>query len=255
MAKRKPIAPILASKFSAEYNAAMLQYNIFEKIELTKYLISVFNTYLETKEPNKSVLKLHKNELEEIKKKLGKNYKAFKQAQFYKYFDFDIVIAEKKIYKDKEFNELEEQNMSDYEIETFLKMGINILEFELDKFYMEIDSSENENLGDTSSKLSNAKSIVKSKVTRDKDDKLTILNQKETTLLLAHLRQANVFLKEDYCKPAQAGLAMNILTGYSFKTISQDLVHKNLIDSKENRSELKAILTRILVSIDKGLTE
>lgn len=255
MPKRKPIATILISEFSMDYNKAMPHYNTFEKIELTKHLIGVFNTYFESKESNKAALKLHKNELEEIKKKFGKKFQAFKKAQLFQYFNFDIIIAEKLIYSEKEFNEMEEQSMSEFEIETFLKLGINLLESKLEEFYMEIDSTENENLGDTSSKLSNAKSIVKSKITRDKDDKLTVLNQKETTLLLAHLRQANVFLKEDYCKPAQAGLAMNILTGYSFKTISQDLVHKNLIDSKENRSELKAILTRILVSIDKGLTE
>lgn len=265
MAKRKPIAPILASKFSVEYNAAMLHYNTFEKIELTKYLMNLFQVHLAYKEPSKAQLKSIKEELEKIKLTYGKRLKAFKNAQLHKYINFDIVISEKEIYTDEEFNEMEQQGMTDSEIETFLNLVGNLLEFQLDELYLELEPTELErpekglpkieSIDTTNIDWKGAAEIVKSKTKRGKEDKYTVLNEKQTALLIAYLRQFKVFFREANCDFTKAGLAVNILTGYSMSTIRQDLGKKDIIDTKENRAELKMILNRILGNIDKGLTE
>ncbi len=249
MKKRSLIATTLIKKFSNDYTEVMKLYGLDEKIELTKYLLNVINTYLEDKEPTRSQLKLINDELDTIKKKYGQNFKAFRNAQFHKYFLFDIILAEKGIYSDKEYLRLNPQSLKDLERKGFLIGGRNLLQNSLDNLYLGINPQRPEILNGTKVKKS------KGKIKRTKGDNYTFLNEDQTALLVAHLRQFNVFLKGDNCNLLEAGEAVNILTGYSVDTIRQDLGKPELMETKENKDKVKLILNRMYGNIDKGLTE
>jgi hypothetical protein len=64
---------------------------------------------------------------------------------------------------------------------------------------------------------------AKVRIKRERDDKVTILNQEQTALLIHCLRQTKIILKDEFLNNKEAGMAFSILTGYSTDTIRQNL--------------------------------
>ena len=56
---------------------------------------------------------------------------------------------------------------------------------------------------------------IKGKIKRERDDKVTLLNQEQTGLLIYCLRKTKVILNDEFLNNKQAGQAFSILTGYS----------------------------------------
>lgn len=75
---------------------------------------------------------------------------------------------------------------------------------------------------------------TKGKIKRERDDKITSLNQEQTALLIYGLRNAKIILRDEYLNNKEAGQAFSILTGYSAETIRQNL----------NKSEQARIATK-----------
>ena len=74
---------------------------------------------------------------------------------------------------------------------------------------------------------------TKGKPKRDRDDKLTCLNQEQTALLIYCLRETKIILKDELLNNKEAGQAFSALTGYSADTIRQNL----------NKSEVARLAT------------
>ena len=110
MIHRSSISSRLAQKFLNDYTAVMKHYKTEEQIELTKFLQNVFSIYLAEEESEAAKIKWIEEKLESLKKKYGKNFKAYHNGQLHQYFRFDIVLM--KVYTTEEFNNLKEQSLT-----------------------------------------------------------------------------------------------------------------------------------------------
>ena len=64
---------------------------------------------------------------------------------------------------------------------------------------------------------------TKVRIKRERDDKVTLLNQEQTALLIHCLRKTRVILIDEFLNNKEAGQAFSILTGYSADTLRQNL--------------------------------
>ncbi|MBI3134211.1 MAG: hypothetical protein HYZ14_05985 [Bacteroidetes bacterium] len=98
---------------------------------------------------------------------------------------------------------------------------------------------------------------LKGRPQRNGDDKITVLNQEQTVLLIHYLKKAKVFFQDDYLTNKQAGQAFHILTGYSADSLRQKLANHELnqINSKKNLVDLKNLFVNIMNLISNDLNE
>jgi hypothetical protein len=87
---------------------------------------------------------------------------------------------------------------------------------------------------------------TKVRIKRERDDKVTLLNQEQTALLIHCLRKTRVILIDEFLNNKEAGQAFSILTGYSADTLRQNL----------NKSETANIATiKNVEVVEKALKE
>lgn len=87
---------------------------------------------------------------------------------------------------------------------------------------------------------------TKGKIKRERDDKVTLLNQEQTALLIHCLRKTKIILIDEFLNNKEAGQAFSILTGYSADTLRQNL----------NKSETANIATiKNVEVVEKALKE
>ncbi len=98
---------------------------------------------------------------------------------------------------------------------------------------------------------------IKGRPKRTGDDKLTVLNQEQTVLLIHYLQKAKVFYQGDFLTNKQAGQAFHILTGYSADTIRLKLGSNelDLINSKKNLTDLHNLFIKISNLISNELKD
>ena len=92
----------------------------------------------------------------------------------------------------------------------------------------------------------------KVRIKRSRDDKVTILNQEQITLLIFCLQKTDVILKGELLSNKEAGQAFSILTGYSADTIRQNLSNEELhkISTAKNAIAVQKALETVLKFID-----
>ncbi len=132
----------LIIKFDEEYqNLLKVQdYSTDEKIELTEHLLKAtdyIQEYVKTQD-SKDWKKYADAETELLKKYRGR-LKAYTDIQFYKYFDFRLVLAHKEIITQEQFNSMKsaaEQSLSVEEIDLFLSDVNHLLSLSLHFLYL-----------------------------------------------------------------------------------------------------------------------
>ncbi len=240
--------------FIKDYKQAMQQYSIEEQIEFTKYLLKLSDIYYKEAEETETNIHWIQQESERLKKKYGKNFKPYRNAQLYQYFHFDILLVEKGIFTTEEFNNFknaEEQQLNQTERKSFMGGCCRGLQHALDELYLE-SPPESTTLNGANKEESKTE---KAKIKRNANDRLTSLTQEQTALLLHYLQQERVFLKDEYLKNKEAGIAFEILTGYSQNTLRQNLSGVKEYQNKINLKEIDNLLTRLKIAIDKALKE
>ncbi len=94
---------------------------------------------------------------------------------------------------------------------------------------------------------------IKGRIKRERDDKVTLLNQEQTALLIYCLRKTKVILIDEFLNNKEAGVAFSILTGYSADTIRQNLskteLHKTA--TAKNVEMVEKALKEVLKYIEK----
>lgn len=96
---------------------------------------------------------------------------------------------------------------------------------------------------------------IKGRPARKSDDKLTVLNQEQTVLLVHYLQKSKMIFQGDFLKSNQAGRAFHILTGFSADTIRQKLgdAELKLINTKKNLTDLDNAFAKIRILIANDL--
>jgi hypothetical protein len=99
------------------------------------------------------------------------------------------------------------------------------------------------------------KGKLKGRPQRSSDDKLTVLNQEQTVLLIHYLQKSKMIFQGDFLKSNQAGQAFHILTGFSADTIRQKLgdTELKLINTKKNLTDLDNAFAKIRILIANDL--
>ncbi len=127
---RLQVVPLLAQRFSRDYDLVIKQYPAVQQLEITQHLLDIVELFeqCETKEDS-GLYRQFRDKEEVLLKKYGKSLQPYTSRQFYQYFVFDLVLAEKEIYATESFNALpgEEQRLSLPEIKEFLKVCHNLL--------------------------------------------------------------------------------------------------------------------------------
>jgi hypothetical protein len=128
--QRFKVVPLLAQNFIRDYDDAVKQYELPQQLELTDHLLAVMDLmeqYTETTDD--AIWKQYSEKEDALLKKYGKTLKPYAAKYFYKYFSFDIVLAEKEIYSGEEFNRLtsDEQGLTLNERLSFIRWCHNSL--------------------------------------------------------------------------------------------------------------------------------
>jgi hypothetical protein len=97
---------------------------------------------------------------------------------------------------------------------------------------------------------SNLSGKKRGRINRRAEDNITCLNREQTILLIQYLKEAGVFLKDEYLTDLDAGKAFELLTGYSQNTLRQDLGKFYQFQNKENLKRLHQILSQVTNKID-----
>lgn len=90
---------------------------------------------------------------------------------------------------------------------------------------------------------------------REAFDNKTCLTQEQTVLLLHYLQEKKVIFRDEYLTNKNAGIAFELLTGYSQNTLRQDLSKINDYKSKPNLKAVDNALTAMKLALDKDLKE
>lgn len=88
------------------------------------------------------------------------------------------------------------------------------------------------------------------RINRRAEDNITSLNREQTILLIQYLKEASVFLRDEYLTDLDAGKAFELLTGDSQNTLRQDLGKFYQFQSKENLKKLHQIFSQIIHLIE-----
>lgn len=91
------------------------------------------------------------------------------------------------------------------------------------------------------------------KFTRRRDDQLTKLNQEQTVLLAIYLKEAGAFLRDDLLPATETARAFELLTGYSYNTLRQDIGKYFDFENKENLTKLQNLLNNVNALIEKRM--
>lgn len=127
---RFQVVPLLAQRFIRDYEEVIKQYYLPQQLELTDHLLNVLDLmeqYIDTSDGE--VWQQYRQKEDALLKKYGKTLKPYADKYFYKYFDFDLVLAEKEIYSTEEFNRLtsDEQGLTLSERHLFTRVCRNVL--------------------------------------------------------------------------------------------------------------------------------
>ncbi len=104
---RDQVVPLLIKQFVLDYHEGTKGYEFPVKLELTEHLLVSVGLMLLYAQRNNEAVYEHYVELEdELLRKYRKALKPYFVKQFFKYFWFDEVLLEKKIYTKEEFNRI-----------------------------------------------------------------------------------------------------------------------------------------------------
>ncbi len=256
---RRFVPSLLAKQYIKDYQASIAEFPPDKKIELVEHLLEcldIVEAYMAN--PTKENWKNYATKENVFLKKHGKRLKVYRQKNMYLYYGDPTLLAEKEIYSTEEWNALKigEQQLSSEEFASFAKLCRNALYFERDFLLVEQipkDEKEEDNTDGLGGKKSTKMKQVK--INREAQDKKTSLSQEQTVLLIHLLREEKVLLKEQDLNDKDAGIAFEILTGYSQNTLRINLGQPHLRQNKINLKEIDNLLTRLKINIGKDLKE
>ena len=126
---------ILAQRFIRDYDEVMRHYGPEDKLHITQHFLRVLDIqqqYIKTEDVN--IYKQFTALEETLLRHYGKALKAYRDKQFYLYFDPGLVLTEKGIYSSEIFNDLppQEQSLSLSGMEQFISICTHTLQREQD---------------------------------------------------------------------------------------------------------------------------
>jgi hypothetical protein len=214
MINRRTVAAILAKKFINDYDEVMKHYTVEQQVELTGHLLQVIELMQEYQESNDDKLfkKLQKEEMALTAKYKG-TLKPYKTKSFHKYFQYDIILAEKGLYTSEEYNKLpgDEQGLSENEIKSFLLTCQKSLNNSLERLYLQEPSGKTQPSTEESLNGQSDKDITRSR------QMLAIYYLLKAGFNIEHRKSSNV---SDVAK------FVHLMTGTKYSGLSNSEIYK-----------------------------
>ena len=234
MINRIALPAILAKKFINDYDAVMKHYNTEQQIELTKHLLDILELVKQYQEnKNEKLYKDIQSKEKALVEKYKQSLKPYKAKAFYKFFQFDIVVAEKDIYSTAEYNKLppDEQQLSDTEINTFLNICANILNSSLDRLYLDSPSD--------TEKILNSQNSVQEELTADLPDKEITRSRHMLAIYYLLKGDFNIEHRSTH-NVSDVAKFIHLLTGTKFSGLTNSEIYKKYkkIPSHKQGAEL-----------------
>lgn len=249
---------LLAVKYLDDYQVASAEFPNNKKVEFVEHVLGcldIMETYLS--DPTVENWKIIADKEYLFLKKHGKRLGIYKQQRMDIYFDKSIVLVQKGMLSVEEFNSSgEEQELSEKEMTAFIRFCRNGLHQERDSLLLKQipeDESDGEKFGDTMFGTKHNLGGNRAKIKRKVHDNLTRLSQEQSALLLFYLTKERVFLKDEYLNHTDAGIAFEILTGFSKNTFRVALGKIELYQNKKNLTELHNLFNRLIIDVGKDL--
>ena len=229
----------LMIKFDQEYqNLLKVQdYSTDKKIELTEHLLKAtdyIQEYVKTQD-SKDWKKYADAETELLKKYRGR-LKAYTDIQFYKYFDFRLVLAHKEIITQEQFNSMKsaaEQSLSEEEIDLFLSDAKHLLSLSLHFLYLS-------DTGKTDPATQSAVTLNDTDDVTDEPDK-DITKAKQLLTMYYFLKAS--FGIEARDKNSASGIArfIHLMTATKFTTIQNSDIYKKYLRMPNYKKDSRLI--------------
>lgn len=255
---RRLFPSLLAGKYMEDYQASVAEFPDNKKVEFVEHILGcldMMENYLA--DPTNENWKVYVDKENLFLKKHGKRLNVYKQKRMDIYFDKSIVLVQKGLLSIEEFNSIvEEQELSEKELVAFIRFCRNGLFNTRESLLLEQnpeDEREEEKLNGVLTDSNGRLKQKKGNIRRQINDRVTKLSQEQSALLVHYLKQERVFLNDEYLSNTDAGIAFEILTGYSKNTIRTTLGKIELYQNKTNLNELHSTLTRLLIAIEKDL--
>jgi hypothetical protein len=253
---RRQFPMLLTSKYISDCKAAIKEFPEDKKIELVEHLLECLDMIEEYYEDNedKAIWKKYNEKEIAFLKKHGRRLQEYKRRQIHAYYDTHISFAEKEILTQEEFENManaEEQSLSANEMAYFLRASRNAISIERDYLLGQQMPEDEKKITEEGETLSGVRQ--KGKVKRVDGDNLTCLNRESTALLIYYLQKCRFLLKDENLYDKEAGIAFEILTGYSQNTLRQTLSKFTKHIPKENLKEIDNFLTRLKILINNDL--
>lgn len=229
----------LIMKFDEEYQKLlrMQDYSTDEKIELTEHLLQSVGYIQEyVKTHNSDDWKKFADAERELANKYRSRLTPYTNLQFYKYFDFRLVLLHKDILTQEQFNSMKsavEQSLSDEEIDRFLADAKHLLSSSIYFLY----------LSDTGT----AETSVQPTVTLNGTDNVTDEPDKDITkarqlLAIYYFLKASLGIEARDSNSASAvARFIHLLTGTKFTTIQNSDIYKKYLRMPNYKSDKRLI--------------
>jgi len=245
---------LLTTLYMADYKKAIKNFTPKFVVEFTDHLLACLDlgeTYL--KDSTDENWKLYYTKETDFLKKHGSTLHEYWQLNMYRYFGSEIIFAERDDAFNVPYNNFppEHQSPNQQDFLDFVKHTRRILEMERDIWLLRQEPLQ-EGLGNVTPVTKEVEARTsRGKIKRGPNDTFTSLSQEQTVLLLYYLQKERAFLKDEYLDATDAGIAFEILTGYSHNTIRQKLSKFNHYQTPENFKALTDLFSRIISEIKK----
>ncbi len=217
---RSKVVPLLLRRFVKDYQDAIKEYDLPQKLELTEHLLYAISLILWHARTGNENIYTHFLELEdELLKKYRKKLKPYFTKYFFQYFWFDEVLIHKEIYTKEEFNRLplEQKRLTLEEITDFVERCQDILYYTRSICYLQMEPEK--------------ESGIKAPETETEPELLLAETDKDITLprqLLAiyFLLQAGWGIDRASHPVSAAARMAHLLTGKKFSKIQNSEIYK-----------------------------
>lgn len=217
---RLQIPSLLARRFMQDYNTMLAAYTPFEQLELTNHLLQMMEQLnLYAPERDEQYYYAYYKQEDALLQKYGSRFQAYYAQQFYQYFALDLVLAEKEIYTDEQYNDLPEQAITPGEVRGFVAICRNILHRYRAQLYLQDAGKEPQTALPSDSA---------DKQTGDAPDK--DINKARQLLAIYYLLKASFGIEaRDSNAVSAVARLIHLLTGTKFTTIQNSDIYKKYL--------------------------
>ena len=194
-------------------------YTPIEQLELTDHLLMMMEqlSLYGQQRDNQHYLVYQAGE-DALLQKYGSRFRAYYVKRFYQFFDLDLVLAEKEIYTDEAYNNLEEQSLTAEELQGVVYMCRNALHWHRTSLYLQDAGKDPQEI-----MLQQDNGLAGEAIDKD-------ATRSRQLLAIYYLLKASLGIEaRDSSTVSSAARFVHLLTGTKFTTLQHSDIYKKYL--------------------------